>query len=106
MASKLCKSCTISKSFPVNKIPKNYDFMPVNNTTSNAILDKIYESRQKLRPNNKFVILVDGSRYNIELVSSTSKPNQTFTIKQYFLHNDSKRGQLVEVSVRFVKIVC
>ena len=103
----LCKSCKITKSFPINKIPKIPDYGVVSNKSDNDILIQIYASRQKIATNAKFMILVDGSRYKIEVISvkNVSTHNREIVLKQYFLHYDAKRGQLMEVNVRFVKII-
>ena len=118
----LCTKCEISKSFDIGKIPKVFDFKKVSNKTDNTILFQIYQkinnsqltNKSKLQqfpfsrcfePGRKFMILVDGSRYEIEIISKTNK-NQEIFLKQFFLHYDSKQGQLIPVSVRFVKICC
>ena len=98
---KLCTTCEISKNFPVNQIPKSFDYKKCSNQSKNDILLKIYESKEKLTPAEKFIIFVDKSRYGIETISKTEKE---IRLKQFFLHYDSVKKNLVPVYVRFVII--
>ncbi len=98
----LYQSCEISRNFPVNRIPWNFTYKSVSHKSNNLILLRIHESHNQIIANaTPFIILVDGSRYEIESVKTTD--NQII-LKQYFLHYDSKRGQLVRVFVRFVRL--
>jgi len=97
----LCVSCELSKNFPANRIPNSFTYKHYSNNSDNYILLKIYESRAKLIPTESFIILVDGSRYCIETISKTKNE---IILKQYFLHYDSKREQLIRVYGRYVRI--
>lgn len=103
----LCEKCSISLSFGVNRIPSNCDFVQVSNRADNDILLEIFKSKEKLTSSYPFIILVNGSRYSIELLSKNvlSRNRVEMNLKQIFLHNDCIRKKLVPVSVRLVKIV-
>ncbi len=98
----LCEKCEISLSFSVGKVPSKFDYKPVSNTEKgNPILAVIIQHKQKLKELAKFKILVDGSRYGIEVIKVTSS---YYHLKQFFLHYDGKRCQLIPVWVRYVII--
>lgn len=112
MIQNLCKRCRITKSFPTRDLPsssKLLDYQDVNKTHTNRILLGIYENKEKIRDKQEFLILVDGSRYKIEVVELIKNDNlkiKSAILKQYFMHYDSHIGQLVCVNVRYVEITC
>ena len=68
----------------------------------NIFLEQITEKMPKdPKTTDEFIILVDGSRYGIEI---PAHQNKTTTLYQHFLHNDRKRKKLVSVSYRKVII--
>lgn len=98
----LYKSCEISKNFPVNRIPQNITYKTVSHKSDNTILLKIHECHNSIMANaGPFMILVDASRYEVEPVQTK---NNQIILKQYFLHYDSKRAELVRVYVRYVRL--
>lgn len=98
MAAGLCTKCEISVNFSVNKIPPHFDLKPVS-TSDNEILRCILE-KNIFEKCVKFVVLVDGARYGIEI---TKIAKTTVFLKQFVLHYNG--DNLVPVYVRFVKIV-
>lgn len=103
--SKLCKQCRITKSFSIK--PTTLDYRPVDTTIKNAILLEIHRNIDKLRGTDSFIILVDNSRYEIEIVKLITNDSDKIifvTLKQHFMHYDSKRGRLVRVNMRYVEI--
>ncbi len=96
-----CKECKISLGFKIGEVPANQAGIDFKNVPvrENAILDQILASPHHKTIGAKFIILVDGSRYGIEIIG---KSNNCVLLKQHFLHYDGKRGKLVPVSVRFV----
>lgn len=98
----LCTKCEISLSFSVNQSkPSKVDLKKVSSSTSNSILVEIMEQKHRFKPDEKFIILVDGSRYEIRILSIF---NKQVKLEQYFLHYDGSRGRLMPTSVRLVLI--
>ena len=97
---KLCSECLISLSYKLSYQLSKVTYNSVCNTSKNFILFKILENKSKLTQNNKFIILVDGNRYGIEILSATHK---LVCLKQYFLHYNG--NQLIPITVRYVQIV-
>ena len=103
------KTCRITLSYSLKNIPSNVDqlkrdiksFADVN-VSNNAILDEIMKNYDKLHKSKKILILVDGNRYDIELITER---NKEVILKQYFKHYDGVRENLIPVSVRYVQLV-
>ena len=99
----ICQACHISLNFPVNKVPPKLDFKLVNNTEENNILLEIFLNEDKLYPGSKFVIMVDGGKYGIEVCSIKGTVEKSIMyLKQFVLHYNGSR--LVPVYVRYLKI--
>lgn len=99
MSLKICDKCEITLAFPVGKPPKQINFMSVSNNSTNTVLVEILKLKACFIRGNRFIIIVDGSRYGIEIVNVTS---DVIYLKQFFLHYDG--GKLVPFVVRLVKI--
>jgi hypothetical protein len=98
----LCTKCEISLNFPINQTrPPKVDLQEVSNSVSNSILVEIMEQKHRFEPNEKFIILVDGSRYGIRILTNS---NKKVKLEQYFLHYDGFRGKLMPTFVRLVLI--
>jgi hypothetical protein len=99
MSTKLCDKCEISLAYPVRDFPSRVDYRPVSNKTDNEILVRILHRKTSFVKGNKFIVLVDGSRYGIEIVNVNK---QYVSLKQYFLHYNG--DNLVPTVVRSVNI--
>ena len=95
----LYSACLITLGFTKQTEPNRLDFKQVSNKKTNQILYEILLDRKKLICGNDFLILVDGSRYAINILSSK---NKYVFLKQSFLHYNGRN--LDSVSFRYVKI--
>ena len=96
---RLCSTCWISIGYRVSEKPIKLDLKQVDPTTDNEILKQIMLVKHKFVDGCRLLILVDGSRYGIEICKIDYN---TIYLKQYFLHYDG--SQLIPTNYRFVKI--
>ncbi len=102
MTNKLCKMCEITLNYPTNKFPKNIEYKSVSNDKNNDVLVEIMKNKKRLKKNEKFLIIVNESRYGIFIQYSDKSK---VILEQNFLHYDSNKMMLVSVYKRLVKIL-
>ena len=103
-SQKLCKTCEISLNFDGNKLPECFDVMTVSNTSNNSILVKIMENKHRFNCGESFIILVDGSKYTIEILSNDGNKVELKQIVSHYNGGKGTQNNLMNSYVRFVRI--